>query len=170
MKTADWNCTACTALNDPTAPKCWNCETSLLDQKRSTTEANQQSLEKALEVQEEIDQRLAALARATSLGQATIADLIRGCIGERIGINVVDPAEAETAMVISVQQEFFTVEIKDFLYHVPFSSVLRIVAAANGSALKGALNHYPHRLVVKVFDLVIYKGSVGVGFGVSFPI
>ena len=119
---------------------------------------------------EEIAQRHAILEQATVAGRATVADLLRACVGQRIGINADNPSEIETALVTSVQQDFFTVQIKDLLYHLPFTAVLRVVSAADGSALKGLLNHYSHRLIVKVFDLVIYKNSMSFGVGVSVPI
>ena len=167
---SSWSCTKCSALNEPTSPLCWNCQTLLLEQKQAADFVDQELMKAALIVQEKIAQRRNALDRATAEGRATIADLLRACVGERIGINADNPSETETALVIGVQQNFFTVQIKDFLYHLPFTAILRVVAAADGSALKGLLNHYPHRLIIKVFDLVIYKNSVSFGVGVSVPV
>ena len=167
-KTADWSCTKCSALNEPVSPVCWNCQTLLINQKQAATQIDQQTMNAALKVQEETAQRHLALEQATAGSKATIADVLRACIGDRIGINAVNPSEIETALVVGVQQDFFTVQINNLLYHLPFTAVLRVVATADGPATKGIMYYHSHKLVVKVFDLVIYKGSMG--FGVSFPI
>lgn len=169
-KSLDWSCSKCSGLNEPTSPVCWNCQTSLIDQKQAAAVVDQELMKEALIVQEGIAERRIALEQATVEGRATIADLLRACVGERIGINADNPSETDTALVIGVQQDFFTVQIKDFLYHLPYTAVLRVIAAGDGSSLKGALNHYSHRVIVKVFDLVIYKNSMSFGVGVSVPI
>lgn len=167
MTVTNWVCTKCTALNDLASPACWNCKTPLAEQKQAAGEKEKATREAAMEQQARSEQRQAAFNTALSAGGASIADLLRASVGEKIGINAANPSEIEPAVLLDAQNDFFTVQIGDLLYHLPYSSVIRIVTASGSSVSVGAILKNQYRLVVKVFDLVIYKGSVG--FGLSIP-
>lgn len=161
----DWACSKCTALNDQTSPVCWNCKTPLANQKFDGAEEGSAVLA-ALDAQQKIQLQKDQLNAARSTGRASIADVLRAYLGRQVGINVRNPAEIEAAILVDVQGDFFTVQVDELVYHMPYASVLRVVAGGESAVSVGALLKNNYSLVITVFDLVIYKGSIGVGLSV----
>jgi len=86
-------------------------------------------------------------------------------VGEIIGINVIDPSMTSSALLLDTQSDHFCVGIKSMHHYIPYSQIIRIVAAPNGS-VKSSAGSDDFPLVVTIFDLVIYKGAIGLGFSV----
>lgn len=166
MTAEDWNCTKCTALNEPTSPTCWNCKTPLAMQTLEASEREKKAILAALEKQADAQHKKDQLNVARSSGRASIADLLRVHIGRPVGINARNPAQIDAAILVDVQSDFFTVQVDELEYHLPYTSVLRVIGAKEDAVSVGTILKSNYQLVITVFDLVIYKGFVGVGLSI----
>ena len=125
----------------------------LEDQARVNEENNREKLEK--------------ISAVRKSGKLTLSTLMSHFLGETVGINILDPGKVDSATLIEVQDDHFTIEAKALHFHVPFNQVIRVVTSPKGAVNTGLFSvDYP--LVIKVFDFVIYKGAIGVGF--SMPL
>jgi hypothetical protein len=102
-------------------------------------------------------QRLEQLDARRKSGTLSLRDLLGHFRGETIGVNALLPGSIESATLLDVQVDHFTVWVNGVHVHIPFSQVIRAVTSPDGKVSAGLIaGDYP--LVVKVFDYVIYKG------------
>jgi hypothetical protein len=98
----------------------------------------------------------------TQHDRATFASLLSGYLKLTIGINYRDPTKIEAARLVSASQEFFTVSVDGVLYHFPYRAILSCARTQSGSvAVHGAWRSRQYPVVVTVFHLVVYTGSIG---------
>lgn len=96
-----------------------------------------------------------------------LPDLLTAFIGQKIGINLTDPAKMNGARLVRSCKDHFVVEYEGKEVYIPNSQIIRVIRSTNGLVSSGVFSSdYP--LIIKVFDFVIYKGAVGVG--ASIPI
>jgi hypothetical protein len=161
-----WECKKCTAINDLALSTCWNCKSLHSAQVQAGNERELATHKAAEQLQLVAQQKAEALLAACSTGNAKITDLLRALIGQKVGINLTNPAEYTGAILVDVQGDFFSVKIDDLTHHVPLASVLRVISAGAADVSVGAILTGQFRVLIKVFDMIIYKGSVGIGIGI----
>ena len=163
-----WTCTKCTGINEPPKQYCWNCKSELAPQIDEAARHGNAEAAKTLKAKEDAELKLLQRNAAMEQGAAGIADLLSPYMSQRIGINTTKAWELEEAEIIGIQRDFFSVRCNGLNHHIPYSQVLRVVEAASGKVETGILGNTRYSVVITVFDLVIPKGSVGVGM--SFPL
>lgn len=100
-------------------------------------------------------------------GKSTFGELIFPYIGHNIAINIVKPNKLVAARVLSVGKEFFTVNWQGMSAHIPYNQILRVFEASQGEMISTVpIIGVKAKLVVSLFDLVIYSGFIG--FSVEF--
>lgn len=132
-------------------------------------EDNEDSLAELQKRQGESEQKLNARKAQIKEEKAgstfSLQKLLSLHVGEIIGINVLDPSKPSSAVLLDTQSDHFCVGIKSMQHYIPYSQIIRVVAAQDGS-VKNPAGAEDFSLVVTIFDLVIYKGAVGLGFSV----
>lgn len=171
-----WICKKCNEESEDTFDSCWNCGTdvdgsvpqnphefiaakSYVPKKRVVVDINQARIA-------EINQRIVIAQKQTD-GSFSVKSLLTCLIGEQIGINVNDPDKVTAALLTDVHEDHFVVEIDGTLYHIPLSQIIRIARSSSGVKVSGVFSGQIFPVIVKVFDLVIYKGGIGVGIGIG---
>lgn len=129
---ADWTCGKCTASNPLISRKCWNCSSARL------------ILPGAVRAEHEAQSELG------------LRDLLVKHIGEMVVINFQSPSNAESAYLVAVHSDYFSVSAIGGIgkFHYPIRYVLSICEAGD--------------LQIEVYRQVFVKGAIGVG--ITIPI
>ena len=134
----------------------------------------QRKLDKHVLEQADLQRETEAQAKIQSMvesrvnGSLTIQSALLPFVGGEIGINLLSADKFEHATLIGVQFDHFTAQTKDLEISVPYNQILKIIRAPSGRVDLGVFKgSFP--LVIHIFDLVVYKGAVGVGFSVPMP-
>lgn len=165
---SSWTCTKCTGINEPPKQHCWNCKSDLAPQIDEAAKRGDAEAAQALEAREVAALKLRLRDEVMQQGTGGIKDLLSPYVGERIGINTTKAWELDAAELVGIQRDFFSVRCDGLTHHIPYGQVLRVVEAVKGPVTTGMFGNNRYAVVVTVFDLVIQKGSVGVGM--SFPL
>jgi hypothetical protein len=166
-----WDCHFCNALNEDTKAKCWKCERSRIDSDLASgkddaaMQVRRQQIEAAALEKRQLIESVAAREAQTTLDVRTF---LTQFLGSEVGMNVRDPSKVVSTTLRSVQADHFAVEYDGLLVRTPYSQIIRVSSPVGGGALKAGIFGGSYNLVIEVFHLIIYKGSVGVG--VSIPI
>lgn len=121
-----------------------------------------QAAQAALALQQEKQSEIERLRANQSF---TLKQMLTEHIGKVIGINALDPGTTEAAELVAVQADHFTVQIAGLAISIPYSQIIKIVAAPSGTVAIGTFKgDFP--VLLKVFDFAIYKGAIGVGMSV----
>jgi hypothetical protein len=98
-------------------------------------------------------------------------DLIFPYVGQRIGINTIDPIKFNSVKLEDVQQDFFTVSHSVGSMHIPYAHILKVMTAEEGGSIKtGIFLGIEARIFIEIFHMVVYKGASGFAFGMSMPV
>lgn len=164
----NWDCYFCRALNADDVQACWKCHQTRAasDQKWGIKNAD---AEAKLKVADDArNQALSQLAKAqesardlSASSQLDLRSHLMQFVGATIGINLKDPVKTHVAILSSAQADHFAVQTDALTVRIPYTQILRVseVPAANPSD--------GNSIIIEVFHLVVYKGSVG--FGLSLP-
>lgn len=112
-------------------------------------------------------QRLEDLGRLHASESLTIKAMLAGYLGQEIGINAFDPSKVQAATLAEVQGDYFAVESDGIRVTIPYTQIIKVLNAPTGD-VKLSFFGGAFPLVISVFDLVIYKGAIGVGMSTSF--
>jgi hypothetical protein len=157
-----WECRFCTALNAETNSQCWKCEKT----RHEAESANKEAIELAEAARQVVAQQRAetktAAAALASSGRLSFREYLAQYAGTSIAINVADPVHAETALLRSSQADHFEVQHGDSVFRIPYAQILKISERTSKDSKARVA------LVIEIFHLVVYKGSVGFGF--SLPL
>jgi hypothetical protein len=87
-------------------------------------------------------------------------------LNSQVGINFRTPDKFETAALIGVEQDHFTIcdQQVEVCYHFPYRMVLSVAEPRAGAKISTGFFSKKHRLLIQVYHMVIYKGAVGIGF------
>ena len=86
-------------------------------------------------------------------------NLLQDSVGSEIGINIIRAYRIDSAKLVAVHDEYFTVEPEndDNTYHVPLMNIVKVIQNANGVSVGGLFKqHKSHPLVIKVGHVVEY--------------
>ena len=97
----------------------------------------------------------------------TLAQLLASHVGQEVGINALDPEKIVAAKLADVQADYFSVLVTGLNVSIPFSQVIRVVKADQGAVKVGAILGAQYGLLIRVYDFVVYKGSIGVSMPLS---
>ncbi len=89
-------------------------------------------------------------------------NLLQKHVGTEIGINVIRAYRIDSATLMAVQDEYFTVktDTDDNLYHIPMTNIVKVVENADGVNTGGLFKqHKSHPLVIKIGHVVEYVPS-----------
>ncbi len=89
-------------------------------------------------------------------------DLLQPHVGSEVGINILRAYRIDSAKLIAVHDNYFTVESeKDSnTYHIPMTNIVKVMENADGVNIGGLfLQHKSHPLVIKVGHVVEYVPS-----------
>jgi len=86
-------------------------------------------------------------------------EILRKYVGQQIGINLQKPFHIDTANVIAVYENYFTLTLEkhDDQYHLPILNIVRVIENPNGVTVGGLFRQkktYP--LIVKIGHIVEY--------------
>lgn len=110
----------------------------------------------------------ARLAEIASRGELTFRESLARYVSLSVAVNLTDPVKLESVILESAQRDHFVVKTRNgFTHRLPYMQILRVVEAENSSLLKAGVFSEPVHAIVEMFHLVVYKGSMGVGFGLS---
>jgi hypothetical protein len=113
----------------------------------------------------EAQAKIQSMVESRVNGSLTIQGALLPFVGGGVGINLLSADKFDHATLTGVQFDHFTAQNKDLEISVPYNQILKIIRAPSGRVDLGAFKgSYP--LVIHIFDLVVYKGAVGVGFSV----
>lgn len=113
-------------------------------------------LEKERERLEKERERAAKGERLIAELKNPIAKLLAKSIDQPVQLNLTKADSLDTTTLVGVTEVFFTLQLgRDLQVHVPHSQILHIREQAGKS------------LYLQIVQLVIYKGSVGVGVSTS---
>lgn len=168
-----WECQCCTALNEQTKATCWKCRQAralsdvIILEKEGASIAERQA---AAAIHQQLQQaRAAAISLADQLARAGKLDfrcLLAPYVGAAIGMNLKDPVKVSNVTLLNVQADHFTVEHEGILVRTPYTQILRLTETIPGSKVGLSAFSRSYDLVVEVFQMVVYKGAVGVGFSI----
>lgn len=87
-------------------------------------------------------------------------NLLQEFVGSDIGINVIRAYRIDTAKLVAVHDEYFTVttDNDDNSYHIPLANIVKVMQNADGVNIGGGLfkQHKSHPLVIKIGHVVEY--------------
>ncbi len=138
---------------------------------RRKEEATNISQQEAQRRQEHEQQQAAIQAQtAEQIRQSReggLCQMLEKYVGQTIGVNHSDPAKIEPATLVGVNADCFTVRIAEgMLCHFPLRVVLSATTAVADGTIQigGFFATREYQIVIQVYHMVIYEGSVGVSF------
>ena len=69
-----------------------------------------------------------------------------------------------------MQADHFAVKTGDLTLRVPYRHILRLSESSSGRLFKPSVFGGSYPLLIEVFHMVVYRGAVGIGFGVPFDL
>jgi len=86
-------------------------------------------------------------------------EVLQQHLNQEIGINLVTPFRIDSADLVSVADEYFTVvdHARKYTHHFSFSAIVQIIEHPDGVTIGGMFKHKKHYpIVVKVGHLIEY--------------
>lgn len=94
--------------------------------------------------------------------------LLSQYVGQNVGINMDAPTKLQLYQLIDAQNDHFSIEVANFIAHIPYSQILRVLTSKNNEVLRsGFLFGIRANIFIEIFHMVVYKG--GAGFGMAVP-
>lgn len=144
-------------------------------QQRALTDSRRQALDVLRkEFEAKKVERMSALEEKALGGGLVLGDLLSILKGGTVQINISNPLKFERAMLLSAQNDFFSIQQGLNTHHIPYKQVLRVSGRGGELSAMGLVGndtvsieiaHEPARAGVSGVGI-----GVGVGFGTSFPI
>jgi hypothetical protein len=95
--------------------------------------------------------------------------LLQKFIGQEIGINCKALDEFHVATLVSLYDNYFTVQMPEVTFHYPYSQLIFVSEKANGFKAKvGWASDKKVNVIVQIYTLTAGGGGGGVGFGIIF--
>jgi hypothetical protein len=126
--------------------------------------------EKQKKVDEEQERNFRAslvAAESQRSGSQLLLESLRPYVAQTIGVNAKDPTKVIEVVLFGVQGDHIEIEYDGMVMKIPAMQILRITLPAPGHSIKTSVFGKEYNLVIEIFHMVIYKGSVGIG--VSIP-
>ncbi len=79
-------------------------------------------------------------------------DILHKHLSNEIGINLERPHKIDAAVLITADQQFFSVIDADqgYTHHLPYSSIVQVIEHPDGIDVGGLFEHKKFNLIIKV--------------------